>query len=351
MKKLSILFLLIMIALSIKANPIPTPKVTISELYFDNLNNWKLELINIYYLSENDSVMLYSKTDTVRVNINNYFNPNYYVITKDSLDTEFNINRHADSIKVIVYRDYGDIEKDSLIFGNVKGAVVSYPKKGQSITRFKKEDLDFFVNSNSPTIGSKNDEEGIYGTLKGVIYDKYSNPIKNTYFYFYEEKRYELDYVYYEAKLFSTSEKGEYSIRDYAKISDFNSIGMYGYSNWQPIKQLHYSIDPDSVVELDIHLLNYVTAGINNLEAKNTPISVYPNPVQKSKEFNIDMDLPIITSNFYVEIVDLNGKVINKKKINQKSTSIIAPENKGIYIIRIILDSEEISSYKIIVNE
>ena len=52
-----------------------------------------------------------------------------------------------------------------------------------------------------------------------------------------------------------------------------------------------------------------------------------------------------------MEIIELNGKLINKKKISKNSSSIIAPDKSGLYIVRTLLDSEVISSNRIIVNE
>ena len=77
-------------------------------------------------------------------------------------------------------------------------------------------------------------------------------------------------------------------------------------------------MEPDSVVEMDIYLLDTLTTGINDINIENIPISIYPNPISKNEELKINIDLPIITSDIWVEIIDLNGKMVKKKKINQK---------------------------------
>jgi hypothetical protein len=178
------------------------------------------------------------------------------------------------------------------------------------------------------------------GTVKGIIYDKYSVPI--------ESKTFRLD------NYFQTSENGEFLARVYSKPSTFSRIdyktGQYSTQSVS-ITEISYVMEPDSVIEMNIYLLDTLTTGINDINIANTPISVYPNPISKSVELKINIDLPIITSNIYVEIIDLNGKLINKKKISQNSSSIIAPDKSGLYIVRTLLDSEMISSNRIIVNE
>jgi hypothetical protein len=339
MKKIYILFFLLMLALTINANPIPVPTIEISELYFDESDNWKLELGYSYINPEGytfDSIFILSSADTAK--IADYFltgEIGQFVITTDSLTTDFRINRLGDTIKVISYA-YGGKFEDILIFGNVLGASINYPRVGQSLSK----NGYFYVKDNSPTIEFSNDTIGTCGTLKGVIYDKYSEPVENRIF--------SLD------NYFETSENGEFSARVYSKPSTFNRIdyktGQYSTQSVS-ITEISYVMEPDSVIEMNIYLLDTLVTGINDINIANTPISVYPNPISKSGELKINIDLPIITSNIYVEIIDLNGKLISKKKISQNSSSIIAPDKSGLYIVRTLLDSEMISSNRIIVNE
>ncbi len=339
MKKICILFFLITFGLTIKANPIALPTIDISELYFDESNNWKLEL-GYYEVNQEgfpiDSVFLYSTTDSIKLPTYEFLqSTGVFVITADSLDSEFIINRYADTIKVVTYV-IGELFEDNLIFGDIAGASINCPRQGQSISKY----WMYYLKDNSPTIGLSNDTTGMCGTIKGIIYDKYSLPV--------ESKTFRLD------NYFETSENGEFSARVYSKPSTFSRIdyktGQYSTQSVS-ITEITYIMEPDSVVEMDIYLLDTLTTGINDINIANTPISIYPNPISKNGELKIDIDLPIITSDIYIEIIDLNGKLISKKKISKNSSSIIAPDKSGLYIVRTLLDSDVITSKRIIVNE
>ncbi len=119
--------------------------------------------------------MIYSSSDTARLQVYNFdVSPSVFVITNDSLDSNFNINRQGDVIKVISFSMENPFE-NILLFGNVAGAFINHPKEGQSICKFS----GYFVKCNAPSIGSVNDSTGICGTLKGIVYDIYSMPVTN----------------------------------------------------------------------------------------------------------------------------------------------------------------------------
>lgn len=339
MKQIFTSILALIIGLNIYANPIALPTIEISELFFDESGDWKLEL-GYYEVNQNgltiDSIFLYSATDTIKLPLYEFIgSTGVLVITADSLDSEFNIKRYADTLTVVSYSMEQPFE-DVLIFGNLSGASINYPRQGQSISKY----WMYYTKDNSPTIGFSNDTLGMCGTVKGIIYDKYSEPVKNRTFRF--------DYY------FETSENGKYSARVYSKPATFSRIdyktGQYS-TQFASITETSYTMEPDSVIEMDIYLLDTLTTGINDINITNTPISVYPNPISKGDELKINIDLPIITSEIYIEIIDLNGKMIKKNKISRNSSSIKAPEKSGLYIVRTMLDSKVISSNRIFVNE
>lgn len=339
MKKIYILFFLLTVGLTIKANPIVVPTIEISELYFDEFGNWKLELayydtnINEFTI---DSIHLYSTYGTIKLPTYEFIESfGVIVITADSLESEFKINRFADTIKAISYT-MGDPFEDMLIFGDLPGTYINFPRQGQSICKYSMH----YSKDKSPTIGLPNDTIGICGTVKGIIYDKYSVPVDTRTFILHN--------------YFETSENGEYSARVYSKPSTFNKIYYKtGQNSIQSVSitEMSYVMEPDSVIEIDIYLLDTLITEIKNINISNSLISIYPNPISKNGELKINIDLPIISSNIYIEIIDLNGKLINKKIINKTSSSIVAPDKSGVYILRTLLDSEVISSNRIIVNE
>lgn len=349
MKKIYILLLFLIAGLSINANPIATPMLDISELFFDDFNNWKLE-ISYYWVDQSsipiDSIYLISSTDTVKLTNYSFTGTNgLFVLTEDSLDSSFSISRYGDSLKIL-YFFWGFSEEDLLIFGNMPGAIINYPRQGQSISRysFYLPPDPFFVKDNSPTLGFENDTNDTKGTLSGVIYNLSLQPILNRQFAIYD----------YNDVFFQTSGTGSYSISVFAKPNSFVTIKSaeppYSYYNI-PIAPAAYEMEPDSVINLDIFLLGGLVSIDNNREEDNSPVKIYPNPASAKDQINIEIDLPVMTSNIWIEIFDAEGKLIGKEKTNQQFNSISAPEESGVYMIRILLDSEVISNKRIVIND
>ena len=343
MKKFYILILNLIVGLSIYANPISEPTIEISELYFDNSGNWKLELqyFNYDYIEMSfDSVFIYSSTDTARIP-DNFFEFDattetaFIIITQDSLNSEFNLNKLGDTLKLVTYYSSYPTE-DILIFGNVSGASIGYPKTGQSVSKYS----NFFVKDSSPTIGEANDTLGVMGTIRGIVYDKNMETVA--------DKILNLEIP------FETSENGEYSARVYSRSKSISSISQKTSNNsWHKISitNISYTMEPDSVIEMDIYLQDSLYSGINDMELSSSPIKIFPNPISSNEKLNVNIDLPIETSDIYLEIFDMNGKLYRKTKIIEKTNTINMPSKTGLYLINIRLDSKTISSSKILVNE
>jgi hypothetical protein len=336
MRKICVLILIFSGALRLYANPIAMPSVEISELYFDEYGKWKLELYYRFYDKSPaiDSIYISSMTDLIKL-------PRYkfkeksglLVITPDSLDREFNINRFADTIKVTTYA-MGPID-DILIFGKLAGASIGYPRKGQSISKYYS-----FVKDKSPTIGYANDTTGMCGTVKGVVYNENDEPVKN--------RTLGLD------NFFNTSENGEYSTRVFARPSSYWRVKyktILKSTSSALVNRVNYVMEPDSIIELDIYLAEELSTEVNNQDIEDSAISVYPNPVKINQELYVDIDLPIITSDIWIEIVDLRGAIIAKRRVKEHHSSLTAPADGGFYIVKIILSSNIISLNKIVVNE
>jgi len=339
MKKIYFIIILTITGLSIYANPIAEPTISISELYFDDSDNWKLEL---EYSGTNqsiltiDSVFLYSTSDTIILPKYNYIgSKGVFVITKDSLGSDFIIKRYADTINVVSYsRGHGISSK--LIFGNIPGASINYPRKGQSISSFG---WPYFVKDNSPTIGLVNDTLGVCGTVKGIVYDKYLKPVQHRTFC--------LDFI------FETSENGEYVSRVYSKPSQFKELYYKkGQGSYQRIHitEIKYVMEPDSIIEMNIYLLDSIISGIDESNYDKSPVQIFPNKASANSCLNVIVDLPVITSNIWLEMVDINGKLIKKNKIRQKNNLIDAPSHEGLYLLNVSLDNQVISSKKIVIK-
>lgn len=336
MKKVFAIFFTLVIGLCANANPVGLMPIEISELFFDDSGNWKLELRYYNYRLYGipvDSIFLYSSSHTAQLPLYEFTDyEGEFVITADSLDAEFHISRFADVIKVISYSDEYPSE-DILVFGDLPKAIIGFPKEGQSIGRYKYD----YSKDKSPTIGFPNDTLGMCGTLKGVIYDMEMNPVKNIKCW--------LDFP------FETNSKGEYSTRVLSAPRVFRGIDCGPeQSFWDVLstEEVAYVMEPDSIIERDIYLLTPLST---DMQVLNIPISVYPNPIPRNGTLNVDIDLPVNTADIYVEIVDLTGRIVRKKKISHSESSIAAPNATGVYIMRTLLDSQPISSIKIVVHE
>ena len=336
MKKICFVPIIVLFGLSIYANPIALPTVEISELWFDDYDNWILEL-GYYGVNQNeftvDSIFLHSSSGTVK--LPSYIfsgNNGVLVITNDSLDSDFIIKRLGDTIKIVSYIIAESFE-DCLIYGNIPGASINCPRVGQSISKYGR----YFVKDKSPTIGALNDTLGICGTLRGIIYDKYAEPVQN--------RSFQLDFN------FETSNNGEYVARVYSKPSTFDQVKYNtGHAiRLASISEISFIMEPDSIIEVDIHLLDTLFSGINDLLLNDDPVKIYPNPVSVNERIHISIDLPVISSDVWLEVVDINGRLVRKEEINQQDHSVVSPAKRGFYFVSVWIDTQMISSGRILV--
>lgn len=78
---------------------------------------------------------------------------------------------------------------------------------------------------------------------------------------------------------------------------------------------------------------------------------VYPSMVTKSSPITIDLgNTSLETESALIEIYNMNGQVLDRKKTNNCETNIPADMASGTYIIKVTTDSGRISTHKIIVK-
>ncbi|MBN1598936.1 MAG: T9SS type A sorting domain-containing protein [Bacteroidales bacterium] len=340
MKKLYLILLLaIFFGLKAIANPLPFPTIEISELFFEAQDEWVLELAYFYYDDPEipiiDSIFLCSSTDSVKLPEFEFEDESGIIILRnDSLDSEFEINRSGDTLRLIFYV-FNDSFEDVLIFGNCDGAVISYPREEQSISRY----LGYFDKDKSPSIGEFNDSTGICGTVTGYIYDKYSEPVSNVEF--------SLDYR------FTTSEDGRYSTRGFSKPSEFHHIYHYitPYSTeYVDIENISYIMEPDSVITLDMQLIDTLATGFNPALINNHPVKIYPNPLTHSENLYYEIDLPVRSSKLQLEVLNIDGKILLAKKITSATGVIELPDIRGIVLVAVRMDNQLIAVNRIIIK-
>lgn len=337
MKNIYFSLVILFFGLRIFGNPIALPTIEISEIYFDEIDNWKLEL-GFFEINQEefriDSIFISSSYSRIKLPPFAFAgNTGVLVITNDSLDSNLSIERFADTIKVIYYIQESLFE-DSLIYGNHPEAFIGYPLEGQSISRYGR----YFVKDKTPTIGTTNDTIGMCGTLSGVLYDRNFEPVKDCSF------RLDFDFI--------TSIDGEYQARVLSKPSTFKMIYYRsGYAQKSAsISDILYTMEPDSVIVLDIYLLDSLETAITKRAIDHSPVKIFPNPVSNHQRIHISTDLPFNASDIWLEVVDLSGRLIRKEKIVQHENSIEAPINSGIYIVSIWNKDQRISTDRILVR-
>ena len=168
MKNIIILVLLLFsYTLILHANPI-IPAV-FSELYFDNNDDWTLELYDFYGVSQGnlDCCCIESSTDMA------YFNPGIsfgccdtILITNTDMQTDFTLNKNGDFL--IIHGLFCDF----LYWGNIPNSHVNTPYPGQSLARvvIYGEDAYFLLaKENQPSLGYNPFNVQTLGSLDGIV--------------------------------------------------------------------------------------------------------------------------------------------------------------------------------------
>ncbi len=351
----TLLFVLLFSIFTIKlfANPIDMRTFEISELFFDENNDYTIELVFPFYLPDDimdiDSICLYSSTQSITMvfNTNIESTNGIAIITKDSLPSEFLLNKNGDQLIVEVFYTIDD-EVSSLqkvlLFGNYEGSVVSNISATQSIVSmgvsYGESENYVYSKDNTPTLGNHNDTAGVCGYLTGKVYKLNGDVAANTSFF--------LDFP------FTADAQGNYKAsicsREYknSTIHYGSDIWLCKFSSFTPFNN---NIEPEESYEFDIQLLDTLTS-INEKPSKlNSTVMVYPNPATesltiRSKEFKKYKNINIL-------LLDVKGQeVANYLKTSEKEITIKLGKNitAGIYILNISGKNQLIYSQKIVVN-
>ncbi|MDO9185332.1 MAG: T9SS type A sorting domain-containing protein [Bacteroidia bacterium] len=89
-----------------------------------------------------------------------------------------------------------------------------------------------------------------------------------------------------------------------------------------------------------------VVAGIADANGINLILSAYPNPVTEYIKLKADK-----TENLTYQLYDINGKLLENKKIESNETNIVMSNFvNAIYFLKITGNSKEVKTFKIIKN-
>jgi len=226
------------------------------------------------------------------------------------------------------------------------------PQKGQSIAGvlpYYNYDGLYSIDK-SPTLNAINDTIGMCGILNGRIFDKNNKlvtGISSNEFEFEIQKQ--QIYLPLTLKTDGSYSLNMYSINAEVKVLYCSDGKYYDRLSILPIK---ISMQPDSNVNMDIHILDSLRVGINSInKSSESIIKISPNPVS-GLNLNYEISIPVKSSNCFLSLVNMNGQQIALFNIRENQGKILLPSNiqNGIYSLIFFVNNRNYSSVKIIIS-
>lgn len=343
----------LIIIMILRANPLPSPSVSLSELYFDANGKWVIELqysnaqqefmpIDSIWINTSSGTSIIKRFDIIG-------SEGIIIIRNDSLLSNLNINSKTDSIKIIYTLESYKQSNEPIIYGCLNSSISS-PKEGQSIAGVYPY-FDLYCLDNSPSIGSINDTVGMCGILKGQIFDKNNKLLKGLPSNMFEMvlKKYVSDIP------INISSDGSYYSNLFALNINVNEL-FYRYGDNQgefiSIEQMNITMQPDSLINIDIHILDSLKVGINeDICATESLIKLYPNPIS-GLNINYEIAIPVQSTNCFLNIVNINGQQIARFRIMENHGKLNLPSNieNGVYAVVLYVNNRNYSSSKILIS-
>jgi hypothetical protein len=308
-KVISFLIIVLTYCNILLSNPIATPFAKISELKFEEDNEWLLEIELFYtnHINDYDSICVKTSNGFSRIKLDNITDgTNLFVINSDSLMSPLSINRSGDYVKLYSFLSViRETIIDSLVFGNYPGSTIDSIQIGYSIARI---DWNVFCKDKNPTIGLPNDTVGTCGLLSGHIYDKNNNILSDGTF--------RLD------NYFSLLNDSTYLTNAYSREAIFNRMYVDQSSKWLNITPLELNINPGNLYEIDIHILEDIAGIKENTDKPGYEIHVinYPNPFNSSTNFAITIPSSQKYRHKQINIYNVLGQKINSIALSNQSS-------------------------------
>lgn len=351
MKKIFTLGLLLFAIHFLNANPIPTPNdFVLSELYFNSEGKWTMEVKFVgdsFYGTEDIYIITASGISQLkRLSYESIFQKNMILtITNDSLMSDLTINSLGDNI--YISREYVVSLVPPLVFGNLVQASVRAPENGESIALYGYDyqydfDYDYSIDK-SPSIGYENDSTGMLGTIKGQIYDPYNLLPSNVWL----SGNGIID--------FKPDVNGNYSTRITSSKHNIDKLYYFETNKKSPgyylkVVPVVVTTEPDTVVNVDFHIYDIVSAVENIKNTQESIFKISPNSINELS-FNYEITIPVKSTNSFIEIINISGQVMGRFSINESSGRIYLPEKlqAGNYTVRLFVNNKNYANSKIII--
>jgi hypothetical protein len=288
-------------------NPVIPPHATISELYFDEGNKWKLEISfgkfsTPYRSFQYDSICISTSSGFSRIRMKNIRDGlDYIIITADSLSDPLTINGNFDCIKLWSFLSYPlSPLVDSLCIGGYPGSTIDSLASGYSITRLF---FNLFSKDSSPTLGQPNDTLGTCGTLQGFIHDKHDSLVTTG------------NFILHNPIVFTNN--GQYSTSVFSRNETFYHISNQYKPNTRQtigIDTLQLNVNPGILYNKNIRILDdYYVKVKDKLPEPDRLISVanYPNPFNSGTNFIVHVPYLLQSKEMQIHIYNITGQEIN----------------------------------------
>lgn len=375
MKKIFLLLCLFStIGFKLFANPIIFyPDVHVSELYFDELKDWTIELsMSQSFLKNNDfdSISVCNSTERTKVLLETLVENEDYrfcVFTKNNLEIPLEIDNKSDSLTFIFHYNqnsayYGKEATQILVFGNYATRTIHKLTQGESIICTKNYyNMDsesglmtsLYSRCSNPTLGLENDLDAATATLRGKIYDENNLPYTSKEKLYFENSK----------SLFTVNNSGNYEAEVYVTCSLYtmlyscnnrsNCSQDYDYEYKSKISPFHIYADIGDIIDQDIYMSEPITNNTTETEMTSNFLKIYPNPIKEDLTFNYELDLPFNSIFVDFEIISSSGQLIHKEKITTGSGSIQLPNQTipGVYFVRYLLNNKEYNSIPIVITK
>lgn len=355
MKKYISVLCLIALVVSARGN-IATPQAFISEIVFDSIGNWTIEM-GFYEWSviEIDSIVLETSSGSSRISFFTLIPgggyPNFdslSIISDINLENPLTINPQGDFVKLISFA-WSHEPFDYVPFGEYPGSYLDCIHNGESIIYLEYEQSSGFTGSfcidNSPTIGIGNDTTGALGTITGVIYDPFGIPFTHGTFFNWELPN---------TKIHIDS-TGFYSERVFSRRFTFDTIQrMISGSNIETYtnEMVDFCLRPDSSHYQHIITTSLVTGIPNKVEDFENTVTISPNPFKDKVTFYFNLKNNSPTDEIILSISSLDGREINRirlspdqKRFNWEPDNYVSP---GTFIYRLEKNNQTVKSGKFI---
>lgn len=314
-----------------RANPIDVPQIpSISEIYFDENNNWYIEFQTYYMqldINSFDEISLETSSGTADFKSGISFTDTTVIITIDSMTNPLYINPNGDFIRLYFHDEDHVVYHPSeyiFIFGNYEMSYVTSLHELQSYCLFTNSmNVSRLAKCSTPTVGYSNDDLNCDENLLLKITDEVGNQITNvrcylTQFAYNYETNLNYDWDFYDVDLFfkiqkSADDNGEINFSG-SEICAMNSELIFKTTdnNYLYDTIISIAIEPgaENVFEITLDCdLIFVNTELN--QTIDYGMKVYPNPVNEEATITFNSNGKINTDHAIIKIFSDQGDLID----------------------------------------